>query len=107
MEKNFAISPEQQRIKIAEACPGIKFFEGENAWCWFDGRKWTRCKDNDPLNDLNAAHEMEKGILKNSAVRWDDYTDKLTDLTGLDFEVHATAAQRSQAFLMTLGLWKD
>jgi len=63
------------------------------------------------LSDLNPMHEAEK-ILK-----WDDYlafSNILTKLTEDDTcstvfnrPLSATAAQRAEAFLKTLGLWDD
>ena len=56
----------------------------------------------DYLNDLNAMHEAEK-VIRERADRVDSYLDQLD---GAMSGVHATAAQRAEAFLRTLGLWK-
>ena len=111
------MNPESQRIAIAEACgwtechPATKtphgFFEAY-------GRKKLPCgsrKDErlpDYLNDLNAMHEAEKMLTDE---QWTDYYDNLLDTTKPSFVLrditHATAAQRAEAFLRTLGKWED
>jgi len=101
------MTQEQQRIKIAEAC---------------------KC-DADYLNDLNAMHAVEeawkdKTISKpdpqNPSVMLRDlsfvlqYHRQLALVTGAqngavfypDIQWHATAAQRAQAFLLTIGKWE-
>ena len=60
-------------------------------------------------NDLNACHEMEKEVL--ALGLWDSYWSKLIQLlprndTPTSYAGRATAAQRSEAFLNYLGLWK-
>lgn len=55
----------------------------------------------DYLNDLNACHEMEKVLTPKQKLAYLKY---LTDLD--HFGRFATAAQRCEAFLRTLGLWK-
>ena len=52
--------------------------------------------------DLNACHEMEKALSTAQLQR--EYADILDDGNGGHF---ATAAQRSEAFLRTLGLWEE
>jgi len=59
-------------------------------------------------SDLNAMHEAEK-LLTDSQITaftrflWEAMTDSPEARIGT---IHATAAQRAQAFLKTLGLWK-
>jgi hypothetical protein len=66
----------------------------------------------DYLNDLNAMHEAEK-VLRPDGVygewaKWEVYVKTLGDkLTGPDDVAHATAAQRAEAFLKTIGKWTD
>ena len=61
----------------------------------------------DYLNDLNAMHEAEK-VLTNE--HWETYAGHLAELhqplASFRF-LHATAAQRAEAFLRTLNLWVD
>ena len=85
---------EEQQIAIAQASQGaIELFAG--VWYYFDGKRLHPCKDNDPLQDLNAMHEAEK------ILRIPQYAERL------DYCVDATAAQRAEAFLKTLNLWKQ
>ena len=100
------MSEEQQRIAIAEACGWTKISDWKAAG--INGQHptepWTEVIP-DYLNDLNAMHEAEKAL---------DGMDQLTYLAKLHECNHycswagtcATAAQRAEAFLKTLGLWK-
>ena len=94
------MTPEQQRIAIAEAC-------GE------DNDSIYRDLIPDYLNDLNAMHEAEN-VLKQ---RWSNYCEKLLEIVEPEprsLEVchywnllHATASQRAEAFLRTIGKWEE
>jgi hypothetical protein len=63
----------------------------------------------DYLSDLNAMHEAEKVLMYKQQIdfmEWlgmccDDYGHKAWKY------VHATAAQRAEAFLRTLGKWEE
>ena len=62
----------------------------------------------DYLNDLNAMHEAEKMLRKpmkgsDTDTIIGDRMHKYAELIGYAFG--ATAAQRAEAFLRTLGLW--
>lgn len=67
----------------------------------------------DYVNDLNAMHDAE--ALKMSDALWaQNYQDSLRytcDVMGYDWETcfvwHATARQRAEAFLRTLGKWRQ
>jgi hypothetical protein len=52
--------------------------------------------------DLNAMHEAEKDL---TSSQWDDYVEHLGG--SLYHCAHATAAQRAEAFLKTIGKWED
>lgn len=99
------MSPEKQRIAIARACG------------------WTKCRiewgfpvgnrNNDVivrdipdyLNDLNAMHEAEKKL---TGQKIDAYVTTLClKVQPAPSLWNATAAQRAEAFLRTLGLWED
>lgn len=114
------MKPEKQRIKIAEACPLIchKSLNEEVGYCWNNGTNWAH-SEFDPLNDLNAMHEAEK-VLRGNDVRMFDHhlcrivhkaltDDDWSEEKGISIatqSIHATAAQRAEAFLQTLNLWK-
>lgn len=117
------MSPEAQRIAIAEACGWrrekyIDTFEGGSGrvrWKRPDGRwagSWDEHADDYHLpaylNDLNAMHEAEKML---TTEQWGDYADWLrkiaSGMSGMieKRQIHATAAQRAEAFLRTVGKW--
>ena len=61
----------------------------------------------DYCNDLNAMHEAEEML---TPLQWFDYSALLTKIVGPKdqeyyLNIHATAAQRAEAFGLTLNLW--
>lgn len=62
----------------------------------------------DYLNDLNAMHEAEKVL---TAGQLETFRENLSDLLGdscrMGFAIHATAAQRAEAFLRTIEKWEE
>jgi hypothetical protein len=130
------MTPEAQRIAIAEAC-GWAYDSDEDDWdihSWlasaplFDtaGKLYGRLVDQpipDYLSDLNAMHEAEEVLTREQCelyviwlysiaarVEFEQVRHRLDlQLTPwmISFLVLATAAQRAEAFLRTLGLWKD
>ena len=60
--------------------------------------------------DLNAMHEAEKVLMERLDHWWDYHTElkalKIMSEYGKGGTIHATAAQRAEAFLKTLNLWK-
>lgn len=124
------MTPEQQRIVIAEAC-GWKchvvplhdadglITELKTMLRWVAPNEvlkvnpyWNCYACPDYLNDLNAMHEAEKLILNYDAGSHGRYIDHLIDVCGKRKDetwhlaiFHATAAQRAEAFLRTLNLW--
>jgi hypothetical protein len=97
------MKPEQQRIAIAQACGWhtIAFDRG-----WIEaGDGETQAMIPDYLNDLNAMHEAERTM--GDPQLWDEYQSYLSDaMRNIGWIYHATAAQRAEAFLKTLNLWK-
>lgn len=103
------MTEEQQRIAIAEACgyTHVRIFR-----C-IEGPPDGGCGHHptephfvpDYLNDLNAMHEAEKVL--------DDQQDHIMNDTlwdmgkGRKYLWHATAAQRAEAFLRTIGKWEE
>ena len=93
-----------QRIAIAEACGWTVLSER------FDHLKQriTRVPP-DYLNDLNAMRDAEM-VLEPDQIT--DYLEWLGMCSGDDAHqvwayVHATAAQRAKAFLLTIGKWES
>jgi len=61
----------------------------------------------DYCNDLNAMHEAEKVIKKDSNL-WKTYESFLARIVSGDCGMfHITANQRAEAFLKTIGKWED
>lgn len=94
------VTPEAQRIAISKACkkaakemPGFMDDDG----CYQEGMP-------DYLSDLNAMHEAEKILTDQQQV---DYAHALRTIVGWNPMWAATAAQRAEAFLRSLGLWKE
>ena len=65
----------------------------------------------DYLNDLNACHEMEKVLTEKGVNAWWSYVAFINRHNprpfGTETAVHATAPQKCEAFLRTLGLWEE
>jgi hypothetical protein len=119
------MSPEAQRIAIAEAC-GWKYIRAEVDWLPQElTGHYTKPHPTDPekekfyctrhsipdyLNDLNAMHEAEKTCIIGVAKEPLDTLFRLNlwnVLEGTETDpIHANAQQRAEAFLKTLGLWK-
>jgi hypothetical protein len=106
------MKPEQQRIKIAEAC-GYKYSESCG---WFDKDGETYYLGNedidlpqipDYLYNLNAMQSAENRCLTSDLAPI--YNEILTELclyVGW-WETRATAELRAKALLKTLGLWEE
>ena len=78
------MNPEQQRIAIAQAVG----------------------KDADYLNDLNAMREAEASLFGTNYWVACKYERLITRMTG-SWAWHATASQRAEAFLRTIGKWEE
>lgn len=95
---------EQINRAIAEAC-GWSMEDG--VWVWTaDGIDCTYYELWDWANDLNAMHHAEK-IFTPESKHWMYYA-LLDDMCGSSFKaIRATARQRAEAFLRTLGKWEE
>jgi hypothetical protein len=130
------MTPEQQRIAIAEACGWKPDDDGDGTgWkgSWIRRRligKKPTFRDGkvisylieqtvpDYLNDLNAMHEAEKETDMHYSQKWtttlcevmfESTSISVAGATKWDFALlcaRSTAAQRAEAFLKTLNLWK-
>jgi hypothetical protein len=126
------VSPEAQRIAIAEVCGWKEVAQPEDKFGKFftrlvdgNGRThgsrttgedmkslWLYCIPN-YLTDLNAMHEAEKTLTARQRTLFE--VEVLKTVTGRETFVYdkgdliavitATAAQRAEAFLRTLSLW--
>lgn len=107
---------DQINAAIAEAC----------GWIYFDGWHHPNCRGSLPnyCNDLNAMHEAEKVLdgvhsWNGEEHHWsaeEAYMGHITDIiardsgqkTSDDWQfLCATARQRAEAFLRTLGKWEE
>ena len=104
--KEAAMTDQQQRIAIAEAC-GWTRKKGMRAWNRPNNNGWD-CLEQLPdyLNDLNAMHEAEKVL---TAEQRRSYVNCIFNLPVSECESNtfATAAQRAKAFLRAIGKWED
>jgi hypothetical protein len=75
--------------------------------CGWD-HKPINCGGADFCNDLNAMHEAEAS-LANDPDQWWLFVEWLTDIcvAGVALCISATARQRAEAFLKTLGKWEE
>ena len=111
------MTEEQINIAIAEAC-GWTHFElitTQYTALRADG-KWDIIPDY--CNNLNAMHEAEATL---NYEQGEQFEDELCDICVCDMEnrhkeyplpfrfavAHATAQQRAEAFLKTIGKWKE
>lgn len=109
------MTPEAQRIAIAEAC-GWKYVK---VYQWagdlITPKQWHDVDVlPDYLNDLNAMHEAEKVLLPDLSRYGTELTkvcDQFAAENGYEllesWRTTATASQRAEAFLRTLNLWKE
>lgn len=107
------MTDEEKRVKIHEAKGGKIEYIGTVAYRYpaYMGQPREERELPDYLNDLNAMNDAERVILKkdNADValpipprNWLTYLDNLILVSNLDYEAHATARQRADAFLLTL-----
>jgi hypothetical protein len=95
------MKPEEQRVAIAEACEWIFDHVRNDAMYYLPEKDFHV---GDPLRDLNAMHEAEE-IIKIIEGGWGAYCGYLVKGDSWFEVVHATAAQRAEAFLRTIGKW--
>jgi hypothetical protein len=118
------VTPQAQIIAIAEACGWKPDDDGDGTgWkgSWIRQRligKKPTFRDGkvvsylieqivpDYLNDLNAMHEAEKVLFPKHEAKW---AMLMSEVCGHSWRIiyTATAAQRAEAFLITLNLWKQ
>ena len=100
------MSPEKQQRAIERICGWEAMPEGH----YHPDNPIGQTKPN-YLNDLNACHEMEKVLMEKGVNAWWSYVAFINRHNptpfGTETAVHATAAQRCEAFLRTLGLWEE
>jgi hypothetical protein len=101
------MSTEQQRIAIAKVCgwTDISDWKAGGINGKHPTEPWTEVIP-DYLNDLNAMHEAEKMLSKDQTYHYCDWLcNELCSYETVTPAVQATAAQRAEAFLSTIGKW--
>lgn len=117
------MKPEGQRIAIAEACGWLRMNRiGKEVYYDPEGGHVFPHELPNYLNDLNAMHEAEKFLTSEqeesyvhhlgSLIMSDVYEDsdiryQNSNLSSFDSAYRATATQRAEAFLKTIGKWKQ
>ncbi len=114
------MTQEQKRIKIAEECGLFRILplkrttrkgkddpNGVVLWYCSEhmGGAATYDKLPDYFNNLNAMHEAEKLLTSSQWVSYWSFLEPLTCRPHNASILHATAAQRAEAFGHTLNLW--
>lgn len=90
----------QINIAIAEACG---YYYMDSVWHLPNGARADKFPD--CANDLNAMHEAEKVLTRyQQSVTYSDNLMKIVGYHTFD-SAHATAQQRAEAFLRTIGKW--
>lgn len=92
------MTPEQQRIAIAEACGTMQW-----SYALAFGRLVAASVPN-YTEDLNAMHDAEKVLTSSQEKEYVNNLDWMSERWG--GTVFATAAQRAEAFLRAIGKWE-
>lgn len=109
------MTPEQQRIAIAEACGIVK---QPNSWSGVIAATGEFVALPDYLNDLNAMHEAVMSLTYGQRMSYQENLASVVDAGDAhtywweadhyrDKVLNATAPQRAEAFLRTLNLWTE
>ena len=122
------MSPEKQRVAIAKTCGWTAEQDSNGYWratnqksghaseLWLSERNVWSQGIPDYINDLNACHEMEKGLDYEQCEAFSNTVADIVHAANREKDyafpwsfarIHATAAQRCEAFLRTLGLWEE
>lgn len=111
------MTPEQQRIKLAEwdgwrpGGAGKSWGEGQTFGIPPNGEDWHWQNTPDYPSDLNAVRELEKKLTDAQWYAWLYVVEKMSGLRGAvplaEWVAKMTAAQRCEAILKALGLWEE
>jgi hypothetical protein len=106
----------EQRVTIAERCG----FEAPEWCCHEENECYLECSEYhneqinklpDYLNDLNAMHEAEKTLTDEQYEKYRQAVVRInfdsTSPVRVMCPITATAAQRAEAFLKTIGKWQE
>jgi hypothetical protein len=111
------MDPIKQRTAIAEACGWKMYCQEAINGNWGTKDKWITAPDGtsqfrhnipDYLNDLNSMHDAENEMTLDEQDKYAQLLAEMFHGPGWSFAlIHATAAQRVEAFLRTIGKWED
>ena len=110
------MKPEAQQTAIAEACKWVLEPAGKDSFGVFYAAFWRHPDFQGVhsvpnfLTDLNAIHAAEREVMLPDIALRNQYAANLksVDMPATDFfYLHATAAQRAEAFLKTVGKWVE
>jgi len=120
------MTPEQQRVAIAEACGWTATVDDDQFWratradgsmtsdLWCSMSSVWNVGIPDYLNDLNAMHEAEKVLTEEQDLEYSEALEQVVEgrfVTNNAEDMRrlrsATAAQRAEAFLRTIGKWEE
>ena len=109
------MTDKQINAAIAEACG---WTEIHDSGIWHNFKPWGYPPEKpgqggnsynflpDYCTDLNAMHEAEKTLSETNMFVMAHYIERFVSRHGQHY-FHATARQRAEAFLRTLGKWKE
>jgi hypothetical protein len=106
------MNKEEQRIAIAKAC-GWSYRKTEFCTYWWNDEVNKTLPPNDDgfrpcpdyLNDLNAMHEAEKVLTSEQITSYVYSLESMNERWSTP--AFATASQRAEAFLRTIGKWEE
>lgn len=107
------MTPEAQRIAIAEACGWKQITHEDKNRFWYLNGEITYEQPPFYCGDLNAMHDAERLLVADCHDRFRDALKAICLDWWMDkkhytpFPECATAAQRSEAFLRTINKWSD
>jgi hypothetical protein len=116
------MTPEAQRIAIAEACGWTATVDDDQFWratradgsmtsdLWCSMSSVWNVGIPDYLNDLNAMHEAQNSLTAEQARCYDRELQKIgyrNCLAGAFWLWHFPAKWKAEAFLRTIGKWKE
>jgi hypothetical protein len=101
------MTDKQINAAIAEACGWKDIFEHPEFGLMGVAKDTHGCRTGieDYTHDLNAMHEAERVLAGMQQGYYWGYLQHITD-NGFE-QLHATARQRAEAFLRTLGKWES
>lgn len=104
------MSEEQINVAIAEACGWTdisQYTQAVDGWYGYEPENGPHSQIPNFCNDLNAMHEAEKMLGEVHSIKSCEYDDWLQSTIEHDQKWRATARQRAEAFLRTIGKWEE